>query len=91
MATEMGRIRETANAHMRRDVAESRTWSCTCESCREWRSLVGLEKMLEVRNLVRDLADLETQMQNAPDSPELQTLKQRYLALHDELAAKMAK
>ena len=90
MATEMSRVRATATEHMHRDVAAGRRWSCACDSCREWRSLVGLEKMLEVHTLVRDIRNLEEQLQNAPDS-ELEALKKRYLDLHDDLAEKMAK
>jgi hypothetical protein len=92
MATEMSKIKATANAHMQRDIrTAARKWTCQCDDCREMRSLVGMEKLLDVRPLVREIGDIEEQMQNMPDSPELQGLMQRYLALHDQLAGVMAK
>lgn len=91
MQTETTRIKEIAGEHMQRDVAETRTWSCECEACREWRSLVGLEKVLNVRPLVRDIRDLEDQLQDMPAGPDLESMKQRYLALYDNLADLMAK
>jgi hypothetical protein len=91
MATEMSQIKATANAHMQRDIEAGRKWTCECESCREMRSLVGMEKLFDVRPLVREIQLIEEQMQSMPDGPEMQDLMQRYLELYDKLADVMAK
>jgi hypothetical protein len=87
----MSRIKATASAHMRRDVALGRKWICVCDSCKEFRALVGMAKVLEVRPLVREINEIEDQMQAAPDGPELQAHLQRYEAIHDQLAEMMAR
>lgn len=91
MATEMDKIKATANAHMQRDIQAGRKWICVCECCREMRSLVGMDKLLQVRPLVREIEDLEEQLQGLADGPELEKLTQRYLGLYDRLAAAMAR
>ena len=90
MATKMSQLKATAHAHVQRDVEAGRKWTCECDSCREMRSLVGMEKLFDVRPLVREIQQIEEQMQSAPDGPEMQGLMQRYLALYDELADVMA-
>jgi hypothetical protein len=91
MATEMGKMKATANDHMRRDIEAGRKWICECEPCREMRSLVGMDKLLDVRPLVREIGDIEDQLNGLPDGPEMRTLLEKYLALHDKLADAMAK
>ena len=91
MATEMSQIKATANAHLRRDVEAGHEWTCDCEACREMRSLVGMEKVLQVRPVVRDIREVEDQMGNAKNRVEMQGLMNRYLALYDQLAEVMAK
>lgn len=76
---------------MQRDIEAGRKWTCECESCHEIRSLVGMEKMLEVRPLAREIRQIEDQLQSMPNGPEMQDLMQRYLALYDKLAAVVAK
>jgi hypothetical protein len=50
-----------------------------------------MEKLLDVRPLVREINDIEDQMQAAPAGPELQLYMQRYEAIHDKLAEMMAR
>lgn len=91
MATEMEKIKATANAHMQRDMEAGRKWACDCQSCGEMRALVGMEKLLDVRPLVREIEQVEAEMSDMPEGPELQARKKQYLALYDQLAAVMAK
>jgi hypothetical protein len=91
MATEMSLIKATANAHMRRDMESGQKWVCSCESCSEMRSLVGMEKLLDVRPLVRELNAIEEQLSLLQDGAEKRGLLGKYFALHDELADVMAK
>jgi len=91
MATEMSQIRATANAHLRSDVEGGQEWTCACEACREVRSLVGIEKVFQVRPLVRDIREVEEQMGNAKNRFEMQGLMNQYLTLYDQLADVMAK
>ncbi len=91
MSTLMSRIREVANAHMKQDIATGRKWVCECESCREMRSLVGVDKLLDVRPLVREIAHMEDQLRELPDGPEMTECLTQYLALYDKLADVMAK
>jgi hypothetical protein len=91
MATEMSQIKATANAHMRRDMEATRQWVCECEPCREMRSLVGMEKLLDVRPLVREIGEVEEKMRGLPAGAEMTSLLEQYLALQDKLADVMAK
>jgi len=87
----MSQIKATANAHMRRDIEAGGKWVCECEACHGIRSLMGMEKMLDVRPLVRDIQQAMEQLQGLPDGPERRILQQRYLTLNDQLADVMAK
>ena len=91
MANDMNQMRATANEHMRRDVEAGWKWVCQCEDCQQIRSLIGMDKTLEVRPLIRKIEQLEDQLKTLPDGPALRALKEQYLQLHDELAAVMAK
>jgi predicted MarR family transcription regulator len=91
MSHAMSQMQETANAHMRRDVDAVGKWRCRCEACHGIRSLVGLEKMLAIRPLVRDLERSEEQLSVLPDGPERQILLAANLKLHDILAAAMTR
>ena len=91
MATAMSRIKTTANAHMKRDMESGRRWVCQCADCTELRSLVGVDKLLEVRPLIREIEQIEDQMRELPEGPEMRGLLEQYLALHDRLADTMAK
>ena len=91
MATAMSQIKTTANAHIRRDLALTRKWICECGPCREMRSLVGMDKVLDVHPLVREIGQVEEQLRDLPEGPEMHTLSDHYLSLHDQLAEVMAK
>jgi hypothetical protein len=91
MPTAMSQMKATANAHMKRDMEVGRKWICACESCREMRSLVGVNKLLDVRPLLRELEQIEEQLRDLPDGPEMSELLEQYLELHDRLADVMAK
>ena len=82
-------IKETATAHMRRDLEGGGTWACQCDACFNFRSLVGMEKTLEVRPLVRAIEQAGSQLDGLPPGPERQRLLEEYLGLHDKLAAVM--
>lgn len=86
----MNEIRDTAYAHLQRDMQAGRKWRCVCDACREMRSLVGIDKLLHVRPLVREIEQLEEQMTVMPEGPQLEACKQRYLEVYDELARTMA-
>ena len=49
MINQMDQFKATANAHMRRDMEAGWKWVCQCEACKQIRSLIGMEKTLEVR------------------------------------------
>lgn len=83
-------IRETANAHMRSDLETGPKWVCECEACVQLRSLVGVEKMLDVRPLVREIETLGSRLDELPAGPERQQVLERYLGLHDRLAEVVA-
>jgi hypothetical protein len=87
----MNQMRATANEHMRRDMEAGRKWVCDCEDCHQIRSLIGMEKTLDVRPLVRKIEQLEEQLSGMPDGPEMRALLEQYLELHDELADVMSK
>jgi hypothetical protein len=91
MAQEMKLIKETANAHIRRDMEAGGKWVCTCEACQGIRSLEGIDKTLEVRPLVREIRHIEEQLPQLPDGPAKRSLLEAYLKLYDKLAEVMAK
>jgi hypothetical protein len=87
----MGQFKATANAHMQRDLKAGPKWVCTCEACHAVRSLVGMDKSLGVRQLVRQILELEERLDQAPAAPEKQSLLDRYFKLYDQLAEEMGK
>jgi hypothetical protein len=87
----MSEFKVTANAHMRRDMEAGKKWACECEACHQIRSLIGMEKTLEVRPLVRAIEEIEERLHRSPDNAEKRALLERYLKLYDELADVMAK
>jgi hypothetical protein len=91
VAGQMSEFRATANAHMRRDMQVGGKWLCQCTACGEIRSLVGMDKMLDVWPLVRELRETTEQLNAQPDGPERQTLLERHFKLYDQLAEEMAK
>jgi uncharacterized protein YbaP (TraB family) len=91
VANQMEQFKATANAHIRRDMEAGWKWVCQCEACKEIRSLVGMEKTLDVRQRVRELEEIEAQLDVLEDGPMKQNLRQRYLKLYDQLANEMAK
>jgi hypothetical protein len=86
MSNAMKDIQATANDHMRRDLEAGPKWVCGCEACVQLRSLVGVEKMLGVRPLVREIEHLGSRLDELPAGPERQQVLERYLGLHDKLA-----
>lgn len=86
----MTEAKATASAHMRRDLEAGGKWTCPCEACASFRSLVGVEKVLDVRPLVRAIEQTEAQLDGLPPGPERQHLLEQYLGLYDKLAAVMA-
>jgi hypothetical protein len=81
----------TANAHMRRDLEAGSKWTCQCEACTSFRALVGLEKVLDVRPLVRAIEQTEAELDGLPPGPDRQRLMGQYVELYDRLAEVMAK
>src|SRR4051794_14024840 len=90
MSNAMTENRATAHAHMRRDLEAGPKWSCDCDACVQLRSLVGVEKVLDVRPLVRDIERLGAQLEALPPGPERQRVLRQYLGLHDRLATVVA-
>jgi len=86
MANEMSQFKATANAHMRRD---GEHWTCVCEACHAIRSLMGVDKVLAVRPLVREIQLIEDRLLDHPDGPEKASLEDQFRKLHDQLAAVM--
>jgi hypothetical protein len=86
MAIEMSQFKATANAHMRRD---GDNWKCTCEACDAIRQLLGVDKVLAVRPLVREIQLTEDRMLDLPDGAEKTALREQFQKLHDQLAAVM--
>jgi hypothetical protein len=91
MSTQMSLFKATANAHMRRDMEAGWKWVCQCEACQQIRSLIGMEKTLEVRQRVRELEEIEDRLSGLPEGSMRRTLLERYLQLYDQLADEMAK
>ena len=91
MPDSMAQFKNTANEHMRRDMEAKGKWVCQCEACREIRSLVGMDKVLGVRPLVRDLENMEAQLATLPEGQEKKNLLARYHQIFDQLAELVAK
>jgi hypothetical protein len=87
----MSEMRATANEHIRRDMQAGRKWVCECQDCHEIRALIGVEKTLDVRPLVRRILRLEETLERMPDGPDMELLLEEYLKAYDELAEVMAK
>ena len=87
MPNEMSRFKATADAHMRRDLESGGEWICTCEACSGIRSLEGVDKVLSVRPLVREIVETEDQLEQMPEGQEKQGVVELYHNLHDKLAA----
>ena len=83
-------FKATATDHMRRDLDAAGKWVCSCEACAQVRSLVGVEKVLGVRPLIREIERMSTELDGLPAGPERQRLFDQYLGLHDQLAAAIA-
>jgi hypothetical protein len=90
MSSEMSQLKRTANSHMRRDLASGK-WTCACEACREMRSLTGMDKMLGIWPLVREIQDLEADLDRMPEGTQRETALERYLSLYDQLANEMSR
>jgi hypothetical protein len=90
MADTADPIHTTARAHLQRDMDAGGMWTCTCEACRGLRALTGMRKVLAVRPLVREIYGLEQRLGDLSDGPEKHGVRERYLALHDQLAELMA-
>lgn len=91
MTDAMNEFKTTADAHMRRDIESGGKWVCQCEACNAIRSLIGVDKMLGIRPLVREIEDTETQLDGMAEGPEKRRLQEHYLNLYDRLANEMAK
>jgi hypothetical protein len=91
MTNAMTQMKATAQEHLRRDTKAGGKWLCTCEACSEIRSLMGMDKMLDVRPMVREIQNIGERLEALPDGPERQNLLEQYLDLHDKLAELVAK
>jgi hypothetical protein len=91
MTNEMSRFKATADAHMRRDLESAGTWICTCEACSGIRSLEGVDKLLAVRPLIREIVETEDRLELLPEGQEKQGVVELYHNLHDKLADEMSK
>jgi hypothetical protein len=91
VARNMTEMRATANEHIRRDMEAGRKWICQCQDCHEIRSLIGVEKTLDVRPLVRRILRLEEQLEAMPDGLERGVVLDEYLKAYDELAEVMSR
>lgn len=91
MHHDMAHLKALANEHMQRDIEAGGEWTCECEACHDIRSLIGVEKMLEVRPLVRDVQQVEERLHEVPDGPEKRILQSQYVYLQEKLAETVAK
>jgi hypothetical protein len=91
MDTTMREFKETARAHMSRDIKARGKWYCRCEACHEMRALTGMDKMLGVWPLVRALEQLHHEIAQLPDGQVKQDRRAQWDRLYDELAAEMAR
>ncbi len=55
------------------------------------RALTGMDKLLGVWPLVRQIQDVEQRLEETPAGPEKLALQQQYATLHDQLAEMMAR
>jgi hypothetical protein len=86
----MKQIKATATEHMRRNLETVSKWTCECEACVQIPSLVGVDKVLDVRPLVRSIELTGARLDGLPAGPERARLWQQYLGLHDKLAELIA-
>jgi hypothetical protein len=91
MPSAMTEAKETAAAHMQRDSQDGGRWGCSCEACRHIRSLIGVDKMLDVRPIVRAIEKVANKLDGAADGPDRRELLYEYHALYDYLADVMAR
>jgi hypothetical protein len=91
MASEMSLFKAIAEAHMKRDLDAGGKWDCACEACSGIRSLEGMDKMLAVRPILREIEETEHRLHELPEGQEKQGLVELYSNLQDELADKMTK
>ena len=91
MADETTSFKEIAHAHLHRDLQASNEWTCACEACGHMRSLVGMEKMLEIWPLVKQVREVQDRIENAHDGAEKEGVVELYHNLSDRLADKMGK
>jgi cytochrome c553 len=87
----MSEFKATANAHMGRDVDAQGQWVCTCEACHAIRSLVGIEKTLHVRDLVRQVLEVEEQLKTPTNDAKGRRLMERYWQLYDQLGDEVSR
>ncbi len=55
VSNEMVRMKATVRDHIQRDLMSGGLWLCRCADCYQIRSLMGVEKVLEIRPLVREI------------------------------------
>ncbi|HEV3205159.1 MAG TPA: hypothetical protein VGY77_12280 [Gemmataceae bacterium] len=91
MDNQMSQFKATAYAHMERDLAAGPKWVCTCEACHAIRSLVGVDKTLEVRQLVRQIIEVEERLEKELHPLQKRSLLGQYSNLYDKLADEMNK
>jgi hypothetical protein len=84
-------LKDTATAHMTRDMRAGGKWRCDCEACREIRALMGMDKLLGIWPLIRALEQLHSEIEEMRESPEKQARRGEWEKLYDELAAEMAR
>jgi hypothetical protein len=86
----MTEFKATATQHMRCDLDAVGKWVCACEACVQVRSLVGVEKVLGVRPLIREIERMSAELDGLAPGPDRQRLFEQYLGLHDQLATVIA-
>jgi hypothetical protein len=91
MADETNSFKEIAQAHLHRDLEATNRWTCECEACHHMRSLVGMEKMLEIWPLVKQVREVQDQIEHTPAGAEKEGVVELYHNLSDRLADKMGK
>jgi hypothetical protein len=91
VANETSHFKATADEHQKRDLEAEGKWVCTCEACRAVRALPGVEKMLAVRPVLRELLATADKLEQVPEGEEKQGLVELYHNLHDKLADKLAR
>jgi len=86
----MNEFKATASEHLKRDLEDRGKWVCQCDACVHIRSLMGVEKMLDARPLVRALEQTGAELEGLAPGPDRDRVLRRYLDLHDKLAAVIA-